>query len=93
MTTLADHVILTLQASGVTRRYGLPGDSLNGLTDAIRRAADFRRADFEAHVVGLARRERDGGTQRSSKYFAQSLRRVLFDGRKYLLARGDAAHG
>ncbi len=41
MTTLADHVILTLQASGVTRMYGLPGDSLNGLTDAIRRADDF----------------------------------------------------
>ncbi len=41
MATLADHVILTLQASGVTRMYGLPGDSLNGLTDAIRRAVDF----------------------------------------------------
>lgn len=40
MTTVADHVISTLQASGVTRMYGLPGDSLNGLTDAIRRA-DF----------------------------------------------------
>ncbi len=31
MTTVADHVISTLQASGVTRMYGLPGDSLNGL--------------------------------------------------------------
>ncbi|CAM3425168.1 ubiquinone-dependent pyruvate dehydrogenase [Mycobacterium frederiksbergense] len=41
MTTLADQVISTLQASGVTRMYGLPGDSLNGLTDAIRRADDF----------------------------------------------------
>ncbi len=41
MTTLADHVISTLRASGVTRMYGLPGDSLNGLTDAIRRADDF----------------------------------------------------
>ncbi|MDZ7887495.1 MAG: ubiquinone-dependent pyruvate dehydrogenase [Mycobacterium sp.] len=41
MTTLADHVVSTLQASGVTRMYGLPGDSLNGLTDAIRRADDF----------------------------------------------------
>ncbi|MGU3498844.1 ubiquinone-dependent pyruvate dehydrogenase [Mycobacterium sp. C31M] len=41
MTTVADHVIATLQASDVTRIYGLPGDSLNGLTDAIRRADDF----------------------------------------------------
>ena len=41
MTTFADHVISTLQASGITRVYGLPGDSLNGLTDAIRRADDF----------------------------------------------------
>lgn len=41
MTTFADHVISTLQASGVTRIYGLPGDSLNGLTDAIRRADHF----------------------------------------------------
>ncbi|KAA0113381.1 ubiquinone-dependent pyruvate dehydrogenase [Mycolicibacterium sp. P9-22] len=41
MPTFADHVISTLQASGVTRVYGLPGDSLNGLTDAIRRADHF----------------------------------------------------
>lgn len=41
MTTVADHVISTLRASGVDRIYGLPGDSLNGLTDAIRRADGF----------------------------------------------------
>lgn len=41
MTTVADHVISTLRASGVQRVYGLPGDSLNGLTDAIRRSEDF----------------------------------------------------
>ncbi|AQA01176.1 pyruvate oxidase [Mycobacterium sp. MS1601] len=41
MATVADHVISTLQRSGVRRMYGLPGDSLNGLTDAIRRAPDF----------------------------------------------------
>lgn len=38
MPTVADHVIATLQASGVDRVFGLPGDSLNGFTDAIRRA-------------------------------------------------------
>jgi pyruvate dehydrogenase (quinone) len=36
-TTLADHVVGVLKASGVERIHGLPGDSLNGLTDAIRR--------------------------------------------------------
>ncbi len=35
--TIADVVVATLAASGVQRVYGLPGDSLNGLTDAIRR--------------------------------------------------------
>jgi pyruvate dehydrogenase (quinone) len=38
MTTVADHLIATLKASGIQRVYGLPGDSLNGFTDAIRRA-------------------------------------------------------
>ncbi|MFB7504755.1 MULTISPECIES: ubiquinone-dependent pyruvate dehydrogenase [Streptomyces] len=40
MRTFADHVIASLKASGVRRLYGLPGDSLNGLTDAIRREDD-----------------------------------------------------
>src|SRR4051794_33537422 len=35
--TVADLIVETLQASGVQRVYGLPGDSLNGLTDALRR--------------------------------------------------------
>ncbi|CAJ1501124.1 ubiquinone-dependent pyruvate dehydrogenase [[Mycobacterium] kokjensenii] len=41
MTTVADHVIASLKRSGVDRMFGIPGDSLNGLTDAIRRAGDF----------------------------------------------------
>lgn len=40
MATVADHVISALKLSGVRRVYGLPGDSLNGFTDAIRRAGD-----------------------------------------------------
>jgi pyruvate dehydrogenase (quinone) len=35
--TVADIVVATLKASGVRRVYGIPGDSLNGLTDALRR--------------------------------------------------------
>ncbi|HEV7851253.1 MAG TPA: ubiquinone-dependent pyruvate dehydrogenase [Mycobacterium sp.] len=41
MATIADHVISALALSGVHRVYGLPGDSLNGFTDAIRRAPEM----------------------------------------------------
>lgn len=37
MTTVADNMIAVLRASGVNHVYGLPGDSLNGFTDAVRR--------------------------------------------------------
>jgi pyruvate dehydrogenase (quinone) len=35
--TVADLIIETLKNAGVRRVYGLPGDSLNGFTDALRR--------------------------------------------------------
>ncbi|APU15947.1 MULTISPECIES: ubiquinone-dependent pyruvate dehydrogenase [Actinoalloteichus] len=38
MPTIADRVVEIMHESGVERVYGLAGDSLNGLTDAIRRA-------------------------------------------------------
>jgi pyruvate dehydrogenase (quinone) len=38
VTTTADTIIDILGDAGVKRVYGLPGDSLNGFTDAIRRA-------------------------------------------------------
>jgi len=37
MTTVADQFVATLAAAGARRVYGIVGDSLNGLTDAIRR--------------------------------------------------------
>ncbi|MHC6176821.1 ubiquinone-dependent pyruvate dehydrogenase [Glutamicibacter sp. X7] len=37
MSTVAEHIIAQLRAQGVQRMYGIPGDSLNGLTDALRR--------------------------------------------------------
>jgi len=37
VTTVADQFAATLAAAGVERIYGIVGDSLNGLTDAIRR--------------------------------------------------------
>jgi pyruvate dehydrogenase (quinone) len=36
-TTVADVMVATLRASGVQRVYGIPGDSLNGFADALRR--------------------------------------------------------
>ena len=39
--TVSDIIIDTLQAAGVKRVYGLVGDSLNGLTDAIRARKDM----------------------------------------------------
>jgi pyruvate dehydrogenase (quinone) len=39
--TVADVMVATLKASGVRRVYGLPGDSLNGFTDALRRDGDL----------------------------------------------------
>ena len=40
MTTVADTIVDILHDAGVERVYGLPGDSLNGFTDAIRRNGD-----------------------------------------------------
>lgn len=37
MTTIAETMIATLRANGVKRIYGVAGDSLNGLTDAMRK--------------------------------------------------------
>jgi Thiamine pyrophosphate enzyme, N-terminal TPP binding domain len=39
--TVADLVVATLRASGVRRVYGLPGDSLNAFTDALRRDGEL----------------------------------------------------
>ena len=39
--TVADVIVATLKASGVRRVYGLPGDSLNGFTDALRREGEI----------------------------------------------------
>src|ERR1700761_6201624 len=39
--TVADVMVATLKRSGVHRVYGLPGDSLNGFTDALRRDGEI----------------------------------------------------
>ncbi|MDX6598677.1 MAG: hypothetical protein QOE87_2564, partial [Gaiellales bacterium] len=40
--TVADLIVDTLKSAGVRRVYGLPGDSLNGFTDALRRDGSVR---------------------------------------------------
>src|ERR1700709_322978 len=62
--TVADQFVETLAAAGVKRIYGIVGDSLNGLTDAIRRQARIEwvhvrheevaafAAGAEAHLTG-----------------------------------------
>ncbi len=37
MTNVAETIVEIIEDAGVERVYGLPGDSLNGFTDAIRR--------------------------------------------------------
>src|ERR1700751_5896278 len=64
MVTVADQFAATLAAVGVKRIYGIVGDSLNGLTDAIRRQGKIQwlhvrheevaafAAGAEAHLTG-----------------------------------------
>jgi len=64
MKTVADQFVETLAAAGVKRVYGIVGDSLNGLTDAIRRQGKIEwihvrheevaafAAGAEAHLTG-----------------------------------------
>ncbi|MDR2997928.1 MAG: ubiquinone-dependent pyruvate dehydrogenase [Microbacterium sp.] len=42
MTTVAENIVQTLHANGVQRVYGIPGDSLNGFTDALRKDGTIR---------------------------------------------------
>jgi pyruvate dehydrogenase (quinone) len=54
--TVADVVVATLVASGVRRVHGLPGDSLNGFTDALRRSGrlDWRHVRHEESAAFAA---------------------------------------
>ncbi|MGN8048235.1 ubiquinone-dependent pyruvate dehydrogenase [Curtobacterium sp. 22159] len=42
MTTVAENIVATLRENHVERVYGLPGDSLNGFTDALRKDGTIR---------------------------------------------------
>ncbi|MDR6868099.1 pyruvate dehydrogenase (quinone) [Microbacterium resistens] len=42
MATVAENIVQSLRANGVERVYGIPGDSLNGFTDALRKDGAIR---------------------------------------------------
>src|SRR6202171_6223250 len=64
MKTVADQFVEVLAAAGVKRIYGIVGDSLNGLTDSLRRQGEIEwmhvrheevaafAAGAEAHLTG-----------------------------------------
>jgi pyruvate dehydrogenase (quinone) len=45
--TVADHLVGILSDTGVKRVYGVVGDSLNPVTDAIRRSGALQWVDVE----------------------------------------------
>ena len=51
MRTVADHFAETLSAAGVKRNYGIISDSLNGITDAIRRHGKIAGAHVRHEAV------------------------------------------
>jgi len=42
MVTVAENMVHSLRANGIDRVYGIPGDSLNGFTDALRKDGTIR---------------------------------------------------
>ena len=52
--TISDLIVATLRNAGVRRVYGVPGDSLNGLTDALRRSKGELTWELHRHEEGAA---------------------------------------
>ena len=42
MPSVADRLVEVLSAAGVARVYGLVGDSLNGITDSLRKHSEIK---------------------------------------------------
>jgi pyruvate dehydrogenase (quinone) len=58
--TISDLVVETLERAGVRRVYGLPGDFLNGLTDALRRSGSLAWEHGRHEEAGVRGRGRHG---------------------------------
>src|SRR5258708_38461803 len=51
-TLVADQIVKTLEAAGVKRIYGIVGDSLNGITDALTRNSGIEWVHVRYEEVG-----------------------------------------
>jgi hypothetical protein len=60
----ADQMVETLAAPGVEHFYGIVGDSLNGLTDALRRHGGF---ELSALIEALVQRRSALGVDRGGR--------------------------
>ncbi|MGH3352240.1 MAG: ubiquinone-dependent pyruvate dehydrogenase [Nocardioides sp.] len=62
MSTVAEQIVATLTASGVRRVYGIPGDSLNGFTDALRKDGTIRWVHVRHEEAGAFAAAADAAT-------------------------------
>ena len=74
MKTVADQFAETLAAAGVKRIYGIVGDSLNGLTDSLRRQGKIEWVHVRHEEVGGLRGRRRGASDRRARRLRRQLR-------------------
>ena len=72
--TVADQMVEILAAAGVKRIYGIVGDSLNGFTDALRRAWRHRMAARAPRRGRRLRRRRRRACHRAARGLRRQLR-------------------
>jgi thiamine pyrophosphate-dependent acetolactate synthase large subunit-like protein len=78
--TVADLIVATLRASGVQRVYGIPGDSVNGFTDALRRDGSITwehvRDTVDALLPLLTRKTDSAPLHRMTAHYRQGTHRA-----------------
>lgn len=62
MVNVAENIVKTLRANGVAHVYGLPGDSLNGFTDALRTDGTIRWVHVRHEETAAFAAAADAGT-------------------------------
>ena len=85
--TVADQFAATLAAAGVKRIYGVVGDSLNGITDAIRRQGKIEWFHVRHEEVGAFAAGAEAHLTGSLAVCAGSLTKGI----PYLVTEGDDA--
>ena len=74
MVTVADQFAKTLAAAGIKRIYGIVGDSLNGLTDSIRRQGKIEWVHVRHEEVGAFAAGGEGASDRRAGGLRRQLR-------------------